>query len=71
LGLIRLEFEAWEDTIAVMSRIVVRMPPAGKPKLLDQRVKASLTRQEWRPADALCVCAPLTKRQRILHWLLG
>ena len=42
-----------------------------KPKLLDQRVKASLTRKEYRPADALCVCAPLSKRPRILHWLLG
>jgi len=37
-------------------------PVRDKPKLLDLRVKALLTRQEWCPADALCVCAPLTKR---------
>jgi len=36
LGLIRLEFGVWEDKIAIMSGIVVRMPPPGKPKLLDQ-----------------------------------
>jgi hypothetical protein len=46
LGLIRLEFEAWEDKIAVMAERVVKMPSLGKPKLLDQRVKALLTRRE-------------------------
>ena len=35
-GLIRLEFWSWEDKIAVMAESVVRTPPAGKPKLLDQ-----------------------------------
>jgi len=29
-----------------MADRLVRTPAAGKPKLLDQRVKASLTRQE-------------------------
>jgi hypothetical protein len=46
LGLIRLEFGDWEDKIAAMSQSVVKMPSVGEPKLLDQRVKASLTRQE-------------------------
>ena len=36
MGLIRLEFEVWEDTIAVMAESVVRVPRTGKPKLLDQ-----------------------------------
>jgi len=36
LGLIRLEFEGREDKIAVMSDRVLRIPSAGKPKLLDQ-----------------------------------
>jgi hypothetical protein len=34
-----------EDKITVMAESVVRMLRAGKPKLLEQRVKASLTRQ--------------------------
>jgi hypothetical protein len=45
LGLIRLEFGDWEDKVAAMSQSVVKMPSVGKPKLLDQRVKALLTRQ--------------------------
>jgi hypothetical protein len=36
LGLIRLEFGIFEDEIVVMAESVVRMPQAGKPKLLDQ-----------------------------------
>jgi integron integrase len=36
LGLIRLEFEVWEDKIVVMPESVVRTQPPGKPKLLDQ-----------------------------------
>src|ERR1043166_7411919 len=36
LGLIRLEFGIWEDKIALMAESVVRMPQAGKPKLLEQ-----------------------------------
>jgi hypothetical protein len=36
LGLIRLELGTWENKIDVMPRMLVRMPPAGKPKLLDQ-----------------------------------
>jgi hypothetical protein len=35
LGLIRLEFDAWEDKIAVMADRLVRTPAAGKAKLLD------------------------------------
>ena len=36
MGLIRLEFEVWEDKIAVMPDIVGRMPLSGKAKLRDQ-----------------------------------
>jgi site-specific recombinase XerD len=36
LGLIQLEFGAWEDKIDAMSDSVVRTARAGKPKLLDQ-----------------------------------
>jgi integron integrase len=36
LGLIRLEFEVWEDKIALMPESLVRTQPPGKPKLLDQ-----------------------------------
>jgi len=61
---------------------MVPVASAGhKPKLLDQRVKALLTRQgtckSFRSramSDVQLmhyVCAPLAKRQRILHWLLG
>ena len=47
LGLIRLEFRNHRDKIAVaMAKRITRAAEANKPKLLDQRVKASLTRQE-------------------------
>src|SRR5258707_4845503 len=36
VGLIRLEFESWENKIAVMAERILRTLPAGKPKLLDQ-----------------------------------
>jgi hypothetical protein len=36
MGLIRFEFGSWEDKIAVMAERILRAPPAGKPKLLDQ-----------------------------------
>ena len=45
LALIRVEFEIWEDEIDLMSDRVVRLGLAGKRKLVDQRVKALLTRQ--------------------------
>jgi len=45
--------------------------PQNKAKLLDQRVKASLMRQEWHSADALHVRTSLCKRRRILYWLFS
>src|SRR5262245_58658133 len=41
--------------------------PQNKPKLLDQRVKASLMRQELHSADALQVRTSLFKRRSILY----
>ena len=31
VGLIRLEFESWDDKITVVSDMLARMPPASKP----------------------------------------
>ena len=47
LGLIRLEFRNRREKISVaMVKRITRAAASNKPKLLDQRVKASLTRQE-------------------------
>jgi len=46
IGLIGLEFRIEDGRIGVMQGTVVSTPTKNKPKLLDQRVKASLTRQE-------------------------
>jgi hypothetical protein len=47
LSLIRLEFRNRADKIAVaMAKRITSAAASNKPKLLDQRVKASLTRQE-------------------------
>ena len=46
VGLIRLEFRIEDGRIGIMQGTVVSTPTKNKPKLLDQRVKASLTRQE-------------------------
>jgi len=47
MGLIRLEFRNRRDKIAVaMAKTIITAAASNKPKLLDQRVKASLTRPE-------------------------
>ena len=47
MGLIWLEFEGCVDKIVVaMGETIISAMTSNKPKLLDQRVKASLTRQE-------------------------
>jgi hypothetical protein len=46
MGLIRLEFTVEEEKIGTTMAILPAAPKRDKPKLLDQRVKASLTRQE-------------------------
>jgi len=69
LRLIRLEFRIEDGRIGVMQGTVPGRSAEDKPKLLDQRVKASLTRQEWHPTDALRLCTSLRKWWRILHWV--
>jgi hypothetical protein len=46
LGLIRLEFNSGKTKIIARPPIIASSRFPNKPKLLDQRVKASLTRQE-------------------------
>jgi len=46
LNLIRLEFAVEKKKIDATMPILASPPKPDKPKLLDQRVKASLTRQE-------------------------
>jgi hypothetical protein len=46
LGLIRLEFDLGQGKIEFMVEILRARTAQNKPKLLDQRVKALLTRQE-------------------------
>ena len=68
MGLIRLKFGDGKNKIAAMSHSVVKMPSAGKPKLLDQ-VRDIIGRKQF--LHALMFVSPTSRIVLIVSIIVG